>query len=385
MTLRRPLIPAALAMATQIVATSIVARAPDNAPATSTQPPYSALSAVIEEVIEAVDDGYRFNAYVVRWHGVRVLVSDPAGQGHLAVGDTLHFIAADLEVIDGQRTLNFISTERDASPGDHAGSTVAAADARSEISTVEEVLKAQENGYQYTAYIVKWHGKRVGVVEMQSSPPHAVGDQIDLLAMRMSTMGHQLLRFQTTPASVGLIDPHNIQETGIVEEVLRGRVDGDAYAEYIVRWRESQVAVAAEPIPGGTSQPVGVGVGIPLTISRQKLPSNVGVLHIASRVPVDLPPGRDLSVSVTTAKGTVERVLTAQADEYRYRAYVVSWQGTQVAVDDAFASTHFNAGDEIAFSVARQGPAGSGQLLFTVFDFPCPKGATCKPSVPATP
>jgi hypothetical protein len=73
-----------------------------------------------------------------------------------------------------------------------------------------------------------------------------------------------------------------------------------------------------------------------------------------------------------------------QADEYRYRAYVVSWQGNLVAVDDAFASTHFNAGDQIAFSVARMGPAGNGQLLFTVFDFPCPKGSNgCKPPIPA--
>jgi hypothetical protein len=399
----RSLMPAAVAVTTAIVARaqsvdstpSASAAAPVPA-AAAAQPPYTAVravtpvSAVIEEVIEAVDDGYRFNAYVVRWHGVRVLVSDPAGQGHLAVGDTLHFIAAHSDVMDGHRILNFISLERDAGRGNQARPNAAPSIGQSDTSTVEEVLQAEENGYQYTAYIVRWHGKRVAVIDMLSSqPPRALGDPIDLLVTRMSAMGHPLLGFLKPPTNLDPAAVRSTQDTGIVEEVLRGRVDGATYAEYIVRWQGSQVAVAAEPVPEGTSPPVGVGEGIPLTISRQKLPSSVGVLHIGSRVPVDLPssnaPGKDLSVSVTDAQGTVERVLTAQADDYRYRAYVVSWQGTLVAVDDAFASTHFNAGDQITFTVARTGPAGSGQLIFTVFDFPCPKGSNkCKAPSAAT-
>jgi hypothetical protein len=351
------------------------------AAATIAQPSSTRANAVIEDVIEAVDDGYRFNAYVVRWHGVRVVVSDPTSQGHLAVGDTLHFIAGHSDVIKGQRMLSFISTEHDANSSDHAGLSAASSAVQSETSTVEEVLTAQEDGYQFTAYIIRWQGKRVAVIDMQSSPPQAVGDQIDLVVMRMAPMGRKVLGFLKPPINVGQAAAHT-QDTGIVEEVLRGRVDGDAYADYIVRWRGFEVAVSAStswPSTGATAQPANVGEGIPLTISRTKLPSSAGILHFVAGTPGDTAISqvwpKDLSMVVTNAKGTVERVLTAQADDYHYRAYIVIWHGTQVAVDDAFSSTHFKVGDQVAFTVARTGATGNGQLMFTLFDFPRAQGS----------
>jgi hypothetical protein len=391
MTLRTSILVVALTVPASIVAR---AQSVDNTPApvvapAGAQPSYSADSAVIEEIIEAVDDGYRFNAYVVRWHGVRVLVSDPAGQGHLAVGDTLHFIAATFEVISGQRMLNFISTEHDAGSSNHPGPGAEPSTVKSETSTVEEVLQAQENGYRFTGYVVRWRGRRVAVIDMQSSPPHAVGDPLDLVVMRMSPMGRQLLGF----AEPSKLEPAAVRSTpdmGIVEEVLSGRVDDDVYAEYIVRWHGSRVAVSAGtpgPSSGGTSP--SIGAGIPLTITHAKLPSSGGVLNFAAATPVDMAAmeqsASHSSIVVSNAKGTVEQVLTAKADDYAYRAYIVLWQGNRVAVSDAFASTHLLAGDQVTFSVARVGSPGSGQLQFTLFDFPCAQAAkACTPPIATT-
>jgi hypothetical protein len=385
----------ALPLAVLTLTTSIVARAQpvDSSPAPSAasqgaQPSFNAESAVIEEVIEALDEGYRFNAYVVRWHGIRVLVSDPAGQGHLAVGDTLHFVAARADVVT-RPILTFVSTEHDAGRGNQAALSAAPSTVQSETGTVEEVLQAQENGYRFTAYIVRWHGKRVAVIDAQSSPPHAVGDPIDLVVMRSSTMGRQILGFLEPPAHLEPAALRSTQDTGIVEEVLSGRVEGDVYTEFIVRWHGSQVAVSAAPAGPSSGATPGIGAGIPLTITRAKLPSNTGVLNFGMGTPVDSGALKESaqysSIVVSNAKGTVSQVLSAQADDYGYRAYIVLWQGNRVAVTDAFASTRYQPGDPVAFTVARTGLPGNGQLLFTLFDFSCAQVVKgCKAPIAAT-
>jgi len=380
---------AALATSASILmrahAQTIAAVPTDSVPAASapiTQVSSTHASAVIEDDIETVEDGYRFNAYVVRWHGVRVVVSDPTSQGHLAVGDTLHFIAGRSEIIKGQRMLSFLSTEREAGSGDPAGLDATSSTARTETSIVEEVLTAQDEGYLFTAYIVRWQGKRVAVIDMQSSPPHMVGDQIDLVVMRMSPMGRKVLAFVNPPTNTGQGAAHNIEDVGIVEEVLRGRVDGDAYVDYIVRWHGSEVAIAGATDRQSSqagAQHLNIGEGIPLKISRFKLPTGAGILQIVAGTRGDTATSpmssKDSTIVITKVKGTVERVLTAQADEYQYRAYIALWRGAQVAVEDAFSSTHFKVGDQVAFTVGHTGPTGNGQMDFTLFDFPCVQGS----------
>ena len=36
------------------------------------RPSYTVETALIEQVVSAVDDGYQFDAYIVRWHGLRI-------------------------------------------------------------------------------------------------------------------------------------------------------------------------------------------------------------------------------------------------------------------------------------------------------------------------
>jgi hypothetical protein len=64
-------------------------------------------------------------------------------------------------------------------------------------------------------------------------------------------------------------------------------------------------------------------------------------------------PVLSFSNSTTTATGKIERVLSAQSDDYRYRAYVVRWHGARVVVEDVLAHTHYNLGDEVNFWVTR--------------------------------
>ena len=55
----------------------------------------------------------------------------------------------------------------------------------------------------------------------------------------------------------------------------------------------------------------------------------------------------------TEERATVEEVLQANADDFRFIAYVVNWHGTRVVVSDPLARTAHRKGDEIQFLAIR--------------------------------
>ena len=54
---------------------------------------YTVEKAKVEQVFEAVEDGYQFIAYLVTWHGVHVIVSDPLSISAHIIGDEIEFMA----------------------------------------------------------------------------------------------------------------------------------------------------------------------------------------------------------------------------------------------------------------------------------------------------
>jgi len=48
-------------------------------------------TAIVDDVVAANAEGYRFIAYVVKWKGQRIVVSDPSSDSNLAVGDRVSF------------------------------------------------------------------------------------------------------------------------------------------------------------------------------------------------------------------------------------------------------------------------------------------------------
>src|SRR5271170_4999248 len=99
-------------------------------------------SAAIEEIVETVDGGYRFNAYIVPWHGARILVPDPLSQGHLAVGDSVRFLVMHQDIQD-RKLLMLMSAERTAAAG-AAPQVLPTVNSSTASATVEEVLRAED-------------------------------------------------------------------------------------------------------------------------------------------------------------------------------------------------------------------------------------------------
>jgi hypothetical protein len=351
-----------------------LAQPADGSPAIPPASSASALleSAPIEEVIEASDQGYRFDAYVVRWHGARVLVSDPAGACHLGVGDSIHFVVGHGDV--GERhLLTFISMERPEKQSEAGSATPAAVTSQSGTALVEQVLNANDGAYRFTAYIAQWQGKRVAFPEIGEAPL-SVGTDTQVLTMHVSVMGHQVMQFMRLPAggdsgaAKSTVARSVSHEVGTIEEVLKSTAGDDSYAAYIVLWNGTHVAL--EPDPGPLQQ---AGDTALLRVSKTAVPIGTGkglMLFVPDTQESDSPPegDADLSASATTTEGIVERVLAAQVDGYRYRAYVVKWHGSRVVVEDMFATTQHKAGDQVSFLMARATYKGQRRVTFVLAD-----------------
>jgi hypothetical protein len=348
------------------------------APAPQEAPAPGFVSATIEDAIDAVDDGYRFEAYVVRWEGSRVLVSAPLSDGHLRAGDSIRLVVARYKS-GGLSMLTFFSADgRSAAAADAPGAAPQPSTTDTEMEsatlTVEEVLQAQENGYRQTAYIGQWNGLRVAVTADLARHAYTAGESLPVIVLHLAVNGARSLRFMVAPepdahpAPVAMPQYQHVQDSGIIEDVLDSQLEGVAYAAYIVEWNGARVAVPADQPPLHQ-----VGESIQLTLTRLRLPApaSVDLLSFETDVPPPAASTAPLNVKSSTRQetGVVDSVLSAQDGLYRYRAYVVTWHGTRVVVQDGLATTRFKEGDTVGFSATKVGGIGVDHLSFTLYDF----------------
>jgi hypothetical protein len=348
------------------------------AQAQTSSPAFTSETAVIEEVIAAIDDGYRFRACVVRWHGARVLVSDPLANSHGGVGDSIHFIASRHDV-DGMRLLSFTSVDRDADrPRSAPQKEIPDSSVTSETATIDEVLSAEDGGYHFTAYLATWHGTRIAVSDPLAVSHDVIGGPVTFSALHTGAAGERLLSFINTDQSTATGSNRAEQaparstspETGIVDEVLTTEADGYRYRAYLVQWRGSRIVVSDQE----TVTHYQVGDGVTFLSQRLGMPGKKGggVLSFSWSNTADngaSPPFAG-HISITNDTATIEEVLTNRVESYRFVAYIVRWQGARIAISDMFASTHYAAGDRIVFPVSRSESSGQQQLGFMLFNFP---------------
>lgn len=79
---------------------------------------YESVQAPIEKIYTAEHDGFKFQAFVVKWHDQEVVVTNMLGQGgEKKVGDKINFMAQELEMPVMGRTIKmiqFIAMDSDA-------------------------------------------------------------------------------------------------------------------------------------------------------------------------------------------------------------------------------------------------------------------------------
>lgn len=351
------------------------------------RPSFTKERATVEDVLSTIEGGYRSRAYIVTWHGFRVLVSDPLAESNKSKGDSIDFIAGRYDV-NGNRTLAFISTEQQPhqSAGASGSSSLAVlpatstetGTARTESGVVEEVLRARDNGFRFDAYIVRSQEQRVAVSDPLALSHHTIGEPIDYLALRTASPGGRFLNFQvilsaTEKASISKpfcgIPP--TRETGVVDQALFTNAGGYKYRAYVVEWRGSKVVID-DPSATTNYQP---GDSVSFWAARFEAPplnddkyQRFTFNRPAQTTAVNQP--LDLQTSIAMDSAPVQAVLASDVDGYRSVAYLVNWHNTPIAIIDAFATTHFAAGDRITFSVARAAAPNTRELSFMLFAFP---------------
>jgi hypothetical protein len=355
----------------------------------TSSPAFTNDNAVVEEVVSTVDDGYRFRAYVVRWHGARVLVSDLPAESNGAVGDTIHFMVARHDV-EGVRLLSFIGIDLDpARRRKTAQKDAPDSSIKSEpgTATIEEVLHTEDDGYRFIAYLASWNGSRIAISDPLASSHGGIGGPVSFMAVHAGANGKHVLAFESTEQSnpTGSVRAQRAPataspETGIVDEVLTAEADGYLYHAYVVQWNGSRIVVTDEDAPTQYQ----AGDGVTFLSRHQAMPgqTDAGLLSFAWSTTTDSNPTPPFAgrIATTTDTAIVEEVLTSQVESNRFVAYIVKWHGARVAISDMFATTHYAAGDRIEFPVSRVDASHRQQLRFMIFSFP---GLRPKPTVPA--
>jgi hypothetical protein len=160
-------------------------------------PPINHESRTVDEVLTAEDGGYRMRGYVVNWRSARVFVSGAPAEPRQP-GASL-----DLTVyrssVNGQHSLRFAITQLgdDASVAQDEGRN-SQVSITSGTAKVEDVLRADSDGYHFIAYLVSWHDRRVAVVDPLLRSTHAVGDQIDFRVFHTGASENRQLSFSVS-------------------------------------------------------------------------------------------------------------------------------------------------------------------------------------------
>jgi hypothetical protein len=356
----------------------------NHAPPTPSAVTYA--STPIEEVVEATDKGYRFDAFIVRWNGARVLVSDPLGVCHLGVGDTLRLRVAHL-AFGETRLLKFMVAERDAQSGTLAASQPKiSSDFLSGTATIQEVLSAEDQGFRFHAYLAKWRDSTIAIEDIAGATHDQVGESVSLAVVHASVNDHETLAFALTDTQAALAQakkimmPVSSHEQAIVEEVISGSIEGKAYRAYLARWQSSQIGVPAY----GSEASYAVGDSIPLNVVRTEpfLPPSPGAAPSPGHLYFSLDQGKQPAAdsaatentnyagNSSTATGSVSAELTAQSGTYRYHSYLVSWHDSRIIVDDLLGQTQHKAGDSVTFLVTRAQVSGRNVFTFMAYEPP---------------
>ncbi len=322
-------------------------------------------TATIEDVVTTLQGEYRSHAYVVYWHGSRVLILDPFGQTSKGVGDSITFKAFHSDV-HGDRILMFASTEQ-APPrttGASAGTPSSQSSATTDTGVVEEVLSAQDNGFRYAAYIVISQGQQIAVSDVMALSHHVIGEQIDYVAVK-SASPHPFLSFavqlsaaEKASLSRPLCGLKQSLESGSVDQVLSANVDGYEYRAYVVEWRGSQIVVD-DPTAETNYE---AGDSVSFWVSRFSKSESITFDRPPQTTPVN--DASDTQTSSAMDSVPIQAVLDSDVDGYRLVTYVVNWHNTSIAVDDVFANTHLVVGNRVTILVTRAASPNVKELRF---------------------
>lgn len=212
-------------------------------------------SGLVEDVLSAEQDGYRFRAYVVSLQGQNVPVFDLLSQSNGAIGEEIDVLGMHLQTRAGALADFQIKPDAHMSAQLRASQSVATSSSN-ESGVIDEVLAVQSQGYRYRAYVVQWHGTRVVVLDSSARTDYEAGDTLAFRALQISGGSLVTPRLMFTlprleaaataaqqPSPSSGVNEQSQQETATVADVLQAQEGSSRFQAYIVNWHGTRVAV----------------------------------------------------------------------------------------------------------------------------------------------
>jgi hypothetical protein len=78
-------------------------------------------------------------------------------------------------------------SQKENEPTKHAGPPGTNSYYTTETARVEQVFRVVDDGFQYVAYQISWHGEHVIVSDPLTESAHVVGDEVRFMADRIET------------------------------------------------------------------------------------------------------------------------------------------------------------------------------------------------------
>jgi hypothetical protein len=328
-------------------------------------------SAVVEEVIPANYGDYQYRDYIIRWHGNRVVVTNPMCISRHVVGETIPVVVSRSSV-DGDQVLRFRNIERYVPRPDDRPPTTDTHESIMDTGTgtVEEVLTAEDESFHFAAYLVKWRDSRIAIVD--SAQAHfAAGDSIEF-AIAGTSMANNRGVYFFLPKKTQRPTDTTSRESGIIDGVLVAQAEGVYnYRAYLVKWRGAHVVLqdysaASRRVPGESitflserNKEIGESI-----VGRVRLDPSEQSINGAYR------PEYPVKTTQSTDVAVVDEVIEAKVDGIRYVSYFVNWRGQHVAVNDYSATTHYAPKEQISFTATRNSIPSGAYISFDIFGPP---------------
>jgi hypothetical protein len=170
-----------------------------NGPAAARRPAGSVSArenGIVNEVLTAAIDGYCYRAYVLRWRGLRIVVSDQQTGPQYEVGDGIQFeIRRVPGLLPGTVGAGLLRFGLGASQENSIGTTPSHLATSADTAIVEEVLRTDVDGFLSVIYIARWHGTRIAINDALANTHFSTGQRIEVPVARDSASGLRRLSF----------------------------------------------------------------------------------------------------------------------------------------------------------------------------------------------
>jgi hypothetical protein len=156
---------------------------------------YETVDAPVVKVFSAMDGDNKFVAYLVKWKGSDVIVSDVLARSDFKAGDTIRFLAQKISASGASKFSSLSFTLLSQSFSASHSSKSSGSSYETVKAPVVKVFSAMDGDNKFVAYLVKWKGFDAIVSDPLARSDFKVGDTVQFMAQKSGGPDYSALDF----------------------------------------------------------------------------------------------------------------------------------------------------------------------------------------------